>query len=107
MGRLDMNRFTLFHDDGDAKIEMNFEEVGLENVLEKIDRFIKAAGFLPKGELEYVEEDTVDGDSDVLQRKLNSIERRVEDARIEVQAGRLNHEEMAELIHKILTDIYA
>jgi len=51
-----MNKFTLFHDDGDAKIEMNFEEVGLQEVLEKVDRFLKAAGFNPRGSLDYWED---------------------------------------------------
>lgn len=51
-----MNKFTLFHDDGTVKVEMNFDEVGLDEVLEHVDRFLKAAGFIPKGELAYSED---------------------------------------------------
>ena len=53
-----MNKFTLIHDDGKARTEMSFDEIGLQEVLEHVDRFIKAAGFIPKGELVYLEEDT-------------------------------------------------
>lgn len=51
------NQFTLTHDDGSAKVEYTFSAVDLDTVLENVDRFIKAAGFLPKGRLEYVDED--------------------------------------------------
>lgn len=51
-----MNKFTLIHDDGTARVEMSFDEVGLEEVLEHVDRFLKAAGFIPKGDLMYWED---------------------------------------------------
>ena len=105
-----MSKFTLYSIDDEMGLEeivkMQFEEVRLEALLEKLDRFIKAAGFAPKGKLEYVEKAMAE-DSAILQRKLDSIERRVEDARIDVQSGRLDKEEVEELLHKILTDIYA
>lgn len=51
-----MNNFTLIHDDGQVRTEMSFDEVGLQEVLEHVDRFLKAAGFILKGELAYSED---------------------------------------------------
>jgi hypothetical protein len=51
------NQFTLTHDDGSAKVEYTFSAVDLDTVLENVDRFIRAAGFVPKGELVYLEEE--------------------------------------------------
>lgn len=50
------NQFTLTHDDGSAKVEYSFKAVDLDTVLENVDRFIKAAGFLPRGDLMYWED---------------------------------------------------
>lgn len=52
------NKFTLSHEDGEVTNTMSFTTVHLDQLLENLDRFIKASGFVPKGELEYVEEDT-------------------------------------------------
>lgn len=51
------NKFTLSHEDGEVINTMSFTVVHLDQLLENLDRFIKASGFVPKGELEYVEEE--------------------------------------------------
>ena len=51
-----MDKYTLIHEDGQVRTEMSFDEVGLQEVLEHVDRFLKAAGFIPKGELAYSED---------------------------------------------------
>lgn len=38
-----------------SKTEMTFESIYLDDVLMRIDAFIKASGFCPKGELGYDE----------------------------------------------------
>ena len=58
------NKFTLSHEDGEVINTMSFTVVHLDQLLENLDRFIKASGFIPKGELEYVEEDMIADNSD-------------------------------------------
>lgn len=50
-------KFTLYSNDGEIITEQNFETVVLDQLLINIDRFIRASGFVPKGQLEYVEEE--------------------------------------------------
>jgi hypothetical protein len=50
-------KFTLYSNDDEVITEQNFETVALDQLLINIDRFIRASGFLPKGQLEYVEEE--------------------------------------------------
>ena len=50
-------RFTLYSNDNEVITEQNFETEMLDQLLINIDRFIQASGFVPKGQLEYVEEE--------------------------------------------------
>lgn len=43
-------------------LQMEFEAEMLDDIVQHLDQFIKASGFIPKGNLEYVE--TVDENDD-------------------------------------------
>lgn len=48
-------KFILLSSDGtdDNTLEMKFEAVTIDEVLEKVDLFLRGTGFIPEGILEY------------------------------------------------------
>ena len=61
MEKTNMSNFYFYNeDDAGVKSETTFQAVSLDEILENFDRFLKAAGFAPKGSLMYWEDPSDD-----------------------------------------------
>lgn len=107
-----MSNFYFYNeDDAGVKSETTFQAVSLDEILENFDRFLKAAGFVPSGDLEYTSYES-SSEEEVLQEKLNSVETRIEHLLATVRCNILtefpvNKEYLKKELKKIVRNIRA